>query len=621
MKRVVILHACPPVQTNIPLASLTILKSFLVKNGFDVKIVYWNLIFKDLQSNFSFQKVNIEGYSVYSELLFLNYLAISKKDFSLYEKVKTILMLLNMENINKNPEFIDKHMASFKKKTDEIIYNIINEYEFSNALCFGFSLKLDQWLFSSILGDILKTIFYDIPIIVGGINTKKSATSILENFKQFDIAAWGEGEHQLLQIVKNLQLGNFVDIPYIAYRKNNQVELSKSNKKEYADLSEPTLLDFSDFFNIIDSSTNLSRVNCQLPIEGSRGCHWGKCHFCYLNVGYKYRTKNLEKIRNEITSYIKQWGVYSFLFLDTDIIGINLDNFNKVLDCFIEIKRIEPRFKIVSAEIITQNLDRQTILKMSKAGIFSVQIGWESTSDSLLSKMEKKNTFASNLFFMKIATENNIRITGMNVLTNLFEETEKDIFEAIQNTKFLRFYRNNAETYQMPSRLTVNATSKYVIKDKNFNIEHYVPLKLMHKCVSDYVSKECAWEILDYWLPYKNEWWDIFDRQEIYYRRNKHSYKITLEEKQIKFHEYVNFKEVYSLDILLNSLDSYIFELTNDIITLEKLCDSLRQKYNLTTSPNNLIRILDYYFSRGLIYHNKDYSQIISIINYNISIK
>jgi len=75
--------------------------------------------------------------------------------------------------------------------------------------------------------------------------------------------------------------------------------------------------------------------------------------------------KDIDKFKKEIITYIQQWGVCSFIFLDNDIIGIYLFRFNKLLDCFIEIKKEETKFKIVSAEIITKNLDRQTIVKMS----------------------------------------------------------------------------------------------------------------------------------------------------------------------------------------------------------------------------------------------------------------
>jgi len=79
------------------------------------------------------------------------------------------------------------------------------------------------------------------------------------------------------------------------------------------------------------------------------------------------------------------------------------------------------------AEIITRGIDFETIKKMHIAGFFHVQIGYESPSDTLLYKIDKKNSFASNLFFIKWAHELNINVGGMNVLRGLLEENLEDI--------------------------------------------------------------------------------------------------------------------------------------------------------------------------------------------------
>ena len=154
---------------------------------------------------------------------------------------------------------------------------------------------------------------------------------------------------------------------------------------------------------------------------------------------------------------------------------------------------------------------------------------------------------------------------------------------------------------------------------KNFDRQHYVPLKLLHKCVSDYVNNECAWGILDYWLAYKNEWWEIFDKLEFHYRKNKYSYKLTAANKHINFREFMNYKEANSINFLYNFLDFYIFTATNDPISLEKLCGCLHTKYCININKEDVINILDNYFKKGLIYHNNNYTEIVSIVNFNIT--
>ena len=50
------------------------------------------------------------------------------------------------------------------------------------------------------------------------------------------------------------------------------------------------------------------------------------------------------------------------------------------------------------AEIITRGIDFETIKKMHIAGFFHVQIGYESPSDTLLYKIDKKTHLQATCF-------------------------------------------------------------------------------------------------------------------------------------------------------------------------------------------------------------------------------
>lgn len=113
-----------------------------------------------------------------------------------------------------------------------------------------------------------------------------------------------------------------------------------------------------------------------------------------------------------IRSLIKKYDVYSFGFLDNDIISNNSHRFSELLDILYDIKNNYPHFQIVLAEIITQGIDDDIIRKMALAGFVNVQIGYESPSNNLLKKIEKKNSFASNLLFIKFANKYNINVVG-----------------------------------------------------------------------------------------------------------------------------------------------------------------------------------------------------------------
>ena len=116
----------------------------------------------------------------------------------------------------------------------------------------------------------------------------------------------------------------------------------------------------------------------------------------------------------------------------------------------------------------------------------------------------------------------------------------------------------------------------------------------------------------------KNECaWDIFDMTEFYYRKNKYSYRLIYQENHVFFHEYINFKEINVIDILIDSIEYYILENTNSPITLEQLHSAIFTKCGHDFQLKEIINVLNDYFSKGLIYHNDDYSEIISVININ----
>jgi radical SAM superfamily enzyme YgiQ (UPF0313 family) len=231
-----------------------------------------------------------------------------------------------------------------------------------------------------------------------------------------------------------------------------------------------------------------------IPIEGGRGCHWNRCHFCYLNKGYKYRQKSIDKISQEIKYMIFTYGVFRFEFLDNDIIGKDMDRFHFLLNELIKIKKEYPDFTIIAVEVITLNLSYETIKKMSEAGIVNIQIGYESASNNLLKKIDKKNTFASNLNTIKHCFDVGIKVSGINVICNLLEEKDEDIVESIENLRFFRFiFNEKGWLIHVPNPLAINSSSKY-FKTMLEKKQEYVPsLLLYHKAFVNSFDENTKW--------------------------------------------------------------------------------------------------------------------------------
>lgn len=293
--KIIILNCVPPFAINRPSPALSILKSWLAKYGFESSIIYWNLYLHDIQNDFVWNDPNILDTSN-NLALYTNYFICKSGDPNLDNSFNKLLQGYAPRFINESDVFYHTHMQDYTAKLDTIIDEILEKIDFGDILFFGFSIKMDGWLASSIIAKRIKKINPDMPIVIGGINTKQNAVAFLENFHEFDIAMWGEGEENIIQLVNAFKHNNYDIVSNIAYKKQGDVIVAKSQNLKFADLSEDSIYpNYEDYF--FTKKILNRKFKSVLPIEGSRGCHWNRCRFCYLNEDYKYR---LNRSRNYV---------------------------------------------------------------------------------------------------------------------------------------------------------------------------------------------------------------------------------------------------------------------------------------------------------------------------------
>lgn len=547
-------------------------------------------------------------------LLYLNYTAFRDNDQYIYNEVRSILQSINPRHLTSDPDFYDRHMESAYKQMERIIDDLISSIDFSEVLCWGFAMKMDQWLFASIIAEKIKKIDPTIPIVVGGINTRDNAITYLDKFTQFDYATWGEGETPLLELIRHLERTNDVtalqEVSNVAYKSGNKVLVSNKRNCQYLDMTDSVLFPaYSDFFE------TRKKLNVDSPvyitIEGSRGCHWNRCHFCYLNTDYKYRLKAIDKITLEIKYMIATYGIFEFQFLDNDLIGKDIGRFHLLLASFIGIKNEFPRFQIVLAEVITKDLDYTTIKKMFDAGIIYAQIGYESASSVLLRKIDKKNTFSSNLLYVKFANFHKIILGGVNVLTGLLEETTEDIIEACSNLRFLRFFLDYKMFRHVTIPLTVNSSSMYY-KGINEDDSVWRLYKLSHIILRNTFDRKDQWKIFEFVRAIDNIQWNSFHKIEKYYLTNKHTYRVERDPNKILYKEYINNKNIKSLVWNVNSLEVEILYKTNDKPRSFKelyseLVASAVERRSSIPDKATLRKSLESLYNEGLVYYDKSF--------------
>jgi len=501
-----------------------------------------------------------------------------------------------------------KHIEECVDELNERIKCILNKYDITDSLFVGMSMSLFQWIPSLIIGNILKEKSPNTLITVGGIGNRKQAEAYIKSFNFIDIASWGEGEEFIIELANICsQVSKQYNLPQCFYKESGIVVESYVSRKKYEELDNLVYYDFSDFF----AQYKKSKDSIMLPIEGARGCHWNRCHFCFLNQGYKYRRKSNNIIRNEIISNIKKYSVFDFTFLDNDVIGRDLDSFSLLLDELISIKNLYPKFRVMLAEIVTRSLNFELIKKMHLAGFIHVQIGYESPSDVLLHKIDKKNSFASNLFFIKWANELHMYVGGMNVLRGLLEEELQDIKEGIENLHFMRFFSIGNKYKHEISSLAINDASKYFKSVDSLELQQYYTDAVKEMLPDGFINEELALSIYQYVRKYQLYAWGSFQSVETHYASNEYKYEvIQTSENTFRYTEYYNSAIILVADFNRNEYSWKILELTNkEVLTIDDIVNRFDIDDDIIKSE--ISRLNDI----GILYIGKHSKECVSVIN------
>ncbi len=615
----ILLNWMSPSLIEMPSPAMSVLKKYLSFYNYEVKIEYWNMKLNKLENEFLWNLTDDKKRDENNALLLYdNYLAIKYNDIEAISNIKGFLIGLRPSLLSADPYYIDRHMNSFYHKLDEFLNDEIAKIKWDDVLYVGFSAKLYQWIPSSIICKKIKHISPQTIVVLGGMESQYAAIDFLENFHQFDFATWGEGEYAIKlfsDVVSNKNdASELYSIPHLAFRAKDGIYTSKQKLSNFVDLNKTEY--YPDFFDYI-SKKNEYRIQ-QAPflfIESSRGCHWGKCHFCYLNKGYRHRVKDIVNVRKYVEEAIKKYNIYNFAFLDNDLVANDFSRFNSLLDSLIEIKYKYPDFSIILAEIITKDFTETFIRKMSLAGFNSVQIGYESPSDKLLTKIDKKNSYASNLLFIKFAYKYGININGMNVICGLLEETNEDVSEAIENLRYQRFFLNTF-SHNM-SKLAIMHTSRYFEKLKNDNsfrlnkVYNFLPKNLL----SNEIINNC--NIIEKVKMAERNIWHEFIKIEKYYKENSFSYKIFNNDSYILYQEFLNKGKINEIEINKDSLEYFILEKANSKVVsftniLYEIHSNEKFSYFLECE---IINVIEEIKKEGLLYVSFDYSELLTVID------
>lgn len=611
----ILLNWFPPAFARIPSPSMSILKSYLTQFEYEVDICYWNIILRDLITNI----VELNKWNEFDEIeALIVFISIISKDDESFKKLCLLYQVKFPQYFNLDKEayyenILLEYGEAINSKMTQVLIDLFKHKKYNLV---GVNTTMMQLIPANVFAKILKDIDKSIPIAVGGVTSKNEAIALLENFDFYDFVIWGEGENQLHQLCRYINNEiPITEVSNIVYRNNGNIITSTYREKIYSNINN-IIPDFSDYF-FASKAYKLDDIHPFIPIETTRGCHWQKCKFCFLAQGYKTRSKENDAIIHEIEYSIQKYNIFEFIILDTDMIFNQIDKFNQLLDKLIQIKNKHEEFKIWNGEIISKDLDSFIVKKMKLAGFVSVQIGYEASCDNLLKKINKKNTFSSNLLFIKWASQYEIEIQGLNVITGLLEEDDNDIITSAKNLHYLRFYlERDKMSYTIIPLLVMKSSRYYKIIEEKKELSKWNVNVLYNLYPKSYIKDKHKYDLMYFASNYRNPLWDYFESINAYYTSTNYKYKIfRVSQHGISFQEYIENELISKIEF--NTKDEYYWNIleycNNNVRSIDDIYYNLHKSTPL--QHEDIKNILNELNNEYLLYSNDDYSENVTIIN------
>jgi radical SAM superfamily enzyme YgiQ (UPF0313 family) len=617
----IILNCLPPAHLHMPSPGLSILKSVLNLHHFSAEIIYWNIKFEHLLSEWSDLFVE-ESFESGRIIPFVYALARKYNDDAALNKISDLMQILYGEKkTNKKPGW-ERHLSKLTDKTfnklNDFFDEEFNAFNFEGVILSGFSSKFYQWIPAIQLAELTKKSHPGIKTIIGGFDSKESAAETLRMFGCFDFAVWGEGEYPLLELTNTLCDGGhqFNDVSALVYREGNQVRVSERKNRKFLDLDNYPKADFDDFFAVSKEDVDKGEYK-YYPVETNRGCYWNQCKFCVLGNGYKYRERNIESVMDEIQTAVNKYDCGYFQFLDNNVIGCHRERIEMLLDKLIEYYIVSDNDFSFFGEILPYGLDAAFYKKLSLAGFRMVQIGGESFSESLIRKMKKRNSFSDNLLGYKFCIKYGIRAEGANIITGIPGETLKDIRECTTNAHFIRFFTGGELIKFEESPFALDKLSKFYRELSKEEIGLYLSnyvFNLLPKAITDEMNRFELFSFGKRPNPQHEKLWAKFFKRLNLYFNTPFTYKIFRFGETIIYEEFHAKVKVAALVFDKPEQWEILVIANNRLMSFTDMLEKLQMHYD-HVDDSILKRMLDELKMKFLLYFDDNYGKIISVID------
>lgn len=294
----------------------------------------------------------------------------------------------------------------------------------------GFSVCFNQLLASLHAAQEIKALRPDLPVVFGGSSClAEMGRSLLRTFPWLDYVVHGEGELPLLGLCRVLAGRDSNLPPQVLTRQQATEDTALPAGCQLAGLAGLPVPDYDDYFAELGREFAAATFLPELPVEFSRGCWWGRCVFCNLNLQWRgYRSKSAEQMAREVASLAGTHACLDFSFTD------NVLPQGRAEDFFAAMASSAKDVRFFAEIRMSQR--GSTLRTFRRGGLVRVQAGIEALSQGLLARMAKGATVIENLALMKESLELGIRLDG-NLITEFPLSTPEEVAETLVNLDFV----------------------------------------------------------------------------------------------------------------------------------------------------------------------------------------
>ena len=341
-----------------------------------------SLPFEDIVAGFTSESLRTQPVSMPLGILYLS--ACVKR----YNQVGSVEILDYALKINEIAKY---------KNIEDFIIKIAQRDVRSVPDILAFSLIFStSHRFFEVCVNILKTLWPNAVLIVGGTHATNSAKYLLDN-KNVDFVARGEGEEAFYEFVRQYSELGYVDIKGI-YSKEKIESAAYLDLCDYAhDLDS---LPFPDW-ELIDMGAYITAKGRKREIGSSagkriaslmttRGCPF-QCTFCSSHTvhGRKMRFRSVENVIEEVETLHKRFGIKLFIPED-DLFTANQ---NRVINLLTALENLGiPDFELqFPSALSVSTLNEKVMDALIRAGTKIINIAIESGSEYVQKHIIRKN--------------------------------------------------------------------------------------------------------------------------------------------------------------------------------------------------------------------------------------